>query len=122
VAFGPALQIVRGLIIAAVLYPFRSVVFGSPRGWLKLAALLVGLCVLSTSGPTPGSAEGFVYTRLSWIQHLRGLPEVILQNIGTAALLVAWYRTRGKALGIVLGVLFALGIAASLAGGFAAKP
>jgi len=57
-AAGPALQIFRGVLLAAALYPFRRVLLDEPRGWLKLFGLLVALCVLSTSGAAPGSLEG----------------------------------------------------------------
>ncbi len=61
IAAGPALQVVRGLVFALALWPFRRVFLGERVGWLKLWGLLVGLCILSTTGPAPGSLEGFVY-------------------------------------------------------------
>ncbi len=122
IAAGPALQVIRGLILAAALYPFRHVLLGKPKGWLKLSGLLVGLSVLSTAGPSPGSVEGFLYTQVPWPAQLRGLPEVILQNLGLAALLVAWYHRSQKAWTVVMSTLTALGILMSLAGVFAARP
>ena len=118
VAAGPSLQVIRGLILALALYPFRHVVLREPKGWLKLWGLLVGLCVLSAAGPAPSSVEGLIYTQLSWVQHFRGLPEVILQNLGLAVLLVGWYRSSNKAWGIVMYALTVLGILMSLAGVF----
>jgi hypothetical protein len=122
VAAGGALQAIRAVIIAAALYPFRQVFLAAPAGWLKLAGLLIGLSVLSTAGPSPGSFEGFVYTRLTGVQHLRGLPEVIIQNATFAYLLCGWYRGKSKAWGYVLGGLMALGILMSIAGVFAPRP
>jgi hypothetical protein len=115
VAAGPAFQVIRGLILAAVLYPFRAVLLSGQAGWLKLAGLLVGLSVLSSAGPAPGSVEGFIYTRLSWLQHIRGLPEVIAQNLALAGLLAAWYHSPRRSWGIVMGTLTAVGILFSLA-------
>ncbi len=122
VAAGPALQVIRGLILAAALYPFRRVFLGEPRGWLKLWGLLVGLSVLSTAGPAPGSVEGFIYTQLPWAAHLRGLPEVVLQNLGLAVLLIAWYKSPRKTWTVAMGVLTALAILMSLAGAFFPRP
>src|SRR5512142_1769687 len=36
VAVGPALQVIRGLVFAVCLYPFRRVFLEERRGWLKL--------------------------------------------------------------------------------------
>jgi hypothetical protein len=122
VAAGPALQVIRAVIIAAALYPFREVFLAASNGWLKLAGLLIGLTVLSTAGPSPGSFEGFLYTRLSPVQHLRGLPEVIVQNAAFAYLLCSWHRSRSKAWGYVLGGVAVLAILMSIAGVFAPRP
>ena len=119
VAAGPALQVFRGLLIAAVLYPFRAVFLES---WWKLALLLVGLCVLSTSGPTPSSLEGLVYTRLSLAQHLRGLPEILLQNVAFAWMLVAWCRKPNRVWAIGMGVFTALVVLMSIAGVLVPRP
>ena len=60
VALGPILQVFRGLIFAAALFPFRRVFLAAPRGWLLLWGLIVGLAVLSPTGPAPASVEGFL--------------------------------------------------------------
>ena len=122
VAAGPGLQVIRGLILALVLYPFREVFLSTPRGWLRLAALLVGLSVLSAAGAAPSSVEGVIYTRGPWVLHLQGLPEVVLQNLALAALLVAWYHSPRKAWGIVMGVLLVLVVAMCLAGALVPRP
>jgi hypothetical protein len=108
VAAGPALQVFRGLLIAAVVYPFRRVFLDSSTGWLMLFALLAGLSALSASGPAPGSLEGLIYTRLTLAQHLRGLPELIVQNALFAWALWAWCRRPGKAWTVTMSVAFAL--------------
>ncbi len=116
VAAGPSLQIIRGLIIALALYPFRRVVLETANGWVKLAGVLIGLSVLSPAGAAPSSVEGFIYTQLTWVQHLRGFPEVILQNLAFAWLLTAWYRSSRRAWPVVMGLLTLLAIAMSVAG------
>jgi hypothetical protein len=121
-AAGPGLQVIRGLVLTVVLYPFRKMLIDDRRGWLKLFGLLVGLCVLSTSGAPPGSLEGIIYTRLSLLQHLRGLPEVILQNLAFAVMVFAWCRRPARAWNVVMSVLVALVILFSLAGVFLPRP
>lgn len=58
VAAGPALQVIRGLILAAALYPFRHTLFGERAGWLKLWGLFLGLAILSPCGSVAGFGRG----------------------------------------------------------------
>jgi hypothetical protein len=119
VAGGPALQIVRGLIFGAVLFPFRAVIVGA-WGWLKLWGLLVGIGILSTYGPAPGSVEGMIYTTLPAPFHVYGAPEVYGQALAFSALLVGWHRHPHRAWGWVLGTGTVLTVLMSLAGVFLA--
>lgn len=80
VIVGPLLQVVRGLIIAAVLLPFRSVLAGR-LGWLWLWLLFIGIGILSTPAAAPGSLEGAVYSQLPWWYHLVGMPEMLTQTL-----------------------------------------
>lgn len=43
VILGPALQVVRGVLFAAVFYPFREVLFGRRNGWRLIAWILIGV-------------------------------------------------------------------------------
>lgn len=116
VAGGPALQVVRGLVFATALYPFRSVFLRGGRGWLQLWALLVGLGIVSTFGATYGSIEGLIYTRPPLSVHAFGLPEVVLQAGAFSAALVGWYRHPHRAWSVVLGGLAGLAVLASTLG------
>lgn len=124
VAAGPALQLIRGALFGLVLWPFvdRIVVRG---GALRLFGLMLGLAVLGTAGPSPGSLEGVFFTTLPLEIHLIGLPEVITQTGLCSAMLVAWCRKPARwmdfaaIVGIVVvmlmsiaGVLAAFGILA----------
>lgn len=122
IAAGPSLQVIRGLIFALVLYPFRQVFLSEPRGWLKLWGLFLGLAIFSTAGPNFGSVEGLIYTKLSLADHLRGLPELVLQTLALSVLVVAWHRRPHRAWNIVMGALTALVILSSLAAVFLERP
>jgi hypothetical protein len=102
VTLGPAFQVVRGLIFAAALYPFRRVFLDAQRGWLLLWGLLVGLAVLSSTGATPGSVEGFIYTKVPIPDQVRGYLEVLPQTLAFSVLLVAWHRRPGRAWTVVM--------------------
>lgn len=105
VAAGPALQVIRGGILAVVLYPFRSVFLERKRGWLDLGILLVGVGILSTYSAGPSSVEGVIYTELPLKYHLFGIPEVFGQALAFSICLVGWYRRPHRAWGWLLGTL-----------------
>jgi hypothetical protein len=86
----PTLQLLRGSIFGLLFYVLREPFFARPRGWLLLWAVLVGVGILGTFGPTPGSLEGLFFTTYPLAVHLRGLPEVLLQSLLLATLLCYW--------------------------------
>lgn len=122
VALGPSFQVVRGLIFALALYPFRHVFLDEARGWLKLWGLFLGLAILSTAGPAPGSVEGMIYTKLPLVGQILGLWEVVLQTLALSVLLVAWHRRPHRVWGIVLGLLCCLVLLMSLAATVLPRP
>lgn len=120
VALGPIFQIVRGLIFATALYPFRHVFLGGPRGWLLLWGLMVGLAVLSPTGPAPGSVEGFIYTKVPIGQQMRGYFEVLPQTFAFSLLVVTWNRRPTRTWTVVMVVLTAIVALLSVMGYLAA--
>lgn len=100
VALGPALQVIRGLILALVLYPFRSVILGK-NGFWKLSFLIFGLSLISTIGPTPSSFDGIIYTILPFKYHLLGLPEAILYIALFVGILALCYKVNKRYLDII---------------------
>ena len=102
-ALGPALQIVRGVILAVVLWSFRSVIFGRSGYW-KLALLMFGLSQVCTIGPTPGSFDGLIYTVLPLFYHLLGLPEALLYVGLFCGLLALSYRIGRRYIDIIAAV------------------
>jgi hypothetical protein len=116
VAAGGALQLARGTVFAVILWPLAETLVS--RSWLILFGLFVGLAILGTAGPAPGSLEGAIFTTLPPWLHLVGLPEVVLQTAAFSFCLVAWYRrpARWKNVAAIAGV--ALVVVMSLLGTF----
>jgi hypothetical protein len=93
---GPLFQPIRGLLFGLVFYLLREPVFACRSGWLVLWLILLGVGVLGTFGPAPGSVEGMVYTTLPLRFHLGTLPELVVQSLAFAALLVYWVNHPAK--------------------------
>lgn len=107
VVAGPALQVVRGLVFALTLWPVRASFLEAKKGWLKLWSLFIGLAILGTAGPSPGSLEGVVYTQLPLAYHLWGLPEVVIQTLLFSLAVVYWYKKPSKVWNITMaGLVF----------------
>lgn len=87
---GPLFQPLRGLLFGLFIWPFRDLIFGERRGWLLLGSLLVGIGILNTYGPAPGSIEGMIYTVIPIPDQLAGWLEVIPQALLYAFVLHAW--------------------------------
>ncbi len=122
IAAGPALQVIRGVLFGVVLYPFRSAFLDDSRGWLRLWLLVTGLAIFLTAGPSPGSLEGVIYTRLSLAAHLHGLPEVVLQTMAFSWLAVAWNRQPKRWMAVTVTVIAALAVVLSILGLLAPRP
>jgi len=110
ISAGPSLQLIRGFLFSIVLWPFYDFIFSRPKGWTLIWLLFIGLAILGTTGPSPGSLEGIVYTQLSLKEHLIGLPEVLLQTLAFSFLLYNWCNKPRKYFTIlsVVGVLLIL--------------
>jgi hypothetical protein len=78
VAFGPFLQIFRGILMGLILLPLRKVFFEEKYGLIKLGIIIIGLSLLSTIGPTIGSFEGYIYTKIPYMYQILGYPEAIM--------------------------------------------
>lgn len=89
---GPALNIFRGILFGLVLWPFKSVFLETRWGWLKLWGLFMGLAILGTAGPAPGSFEGMIYTNFPVWGQIVGLREVVIQTLAFSLLVYYWYK------------------------------
>ncbi len=109
VTMGPALQVFRGVLFAAVFYPFRERLFGRRNGWLLMAWMLIGIGILGTFAAPAGSLEGFIYTTIPTLSQLRGYLEIVPQALLLSALLCYWVNHPGKKwMGWTLGVSYAV--------------
>lgn len=117
VAFGPALQVIRGFLFGIVFYALRDIIFPRKRGWLTLWLVLVIVGILSPFGPSPSSIEGMLYTVMPMWFHLSGFPEVFVQAGLLAYLTHHWVNHPDKKwLGWTMGILFVLVILMSFLG------
>ncbi len=87
-------QILRGVIMAAALYPF----FDALNNWtfrkrfLSLAGIYLVFAFWSSAVAAPGTIDGMIYMRPEFTAyaHLAVQPEIIAQGLGLAAW-VAWW-------------------------------
>ena len=93
---GLLFQPLRGVLFAAVFFPFRERLFGRARGWLLMGWLLIGLEILGTFAAAPGSMEGLIYTTTPVWMQLRGWIEIMSQALLLSALLCYWVNNPGK--------------------------
>ena len=78
VALGPLLQIFRGILLALAIYPLRTTFFEEKRGYAKLCLIMLVFSLLSTIGPTMGSLDGYIYTKIPAFYQFLGYPEAVL--------------------------------------------
>lgn len=108
---GAPLQVFRGVLFAAVFYPFRDTLFGRRHGWLIMAWMLIALGILGTFAAPAGSLEGFIYTTTPIHLQVRGYLEIVTQALLLSALLCYWVNHAGKKwLNWTLGILYAIAI------------
>jgi hypothetical protein len=84
-------QILRGILLAAVLYPLRSALLQMGRwGGLMIAALLL---IIGWLAGIAGLIEGLVYTTTTDLEvNLVHLPEIVVQTLLFGYLLLGWER------------------------------
>ena len=89
---GTALNLFRGIMFGIVLWPFRAVLIESKYGWLYLFGLFLGLAILGTCGPAPGSFEGMIYTNFPVLDQIIGLRETVFQTLLFSLVVYFWYK------------------------------
>ncbi len=74
-----ASQILRGGSMALVLYPFYQMIGEHKRSMLILFFALWGIALLGSLEPMPGSIEGMIYTKTTFIEHFMVLTANAIQ-------------------------------------------
>jgi len=87
IPLGATLQLLRGIIYGLVLYPLRKAFFEEDKGYLKLGLVFLGLTVLGTFGPAPGSFDGYIFTNFPLAINLLGYPEALIWIISLVGIL-----------------------------------
>lgn len=93
-------QILRGLLIAVVLYPFFGILnewtFG--KRFLTIAGLYLVLGFWASAVAAPGTIDGMIYMRpeITLYSHLIVQPEIVVQGLALAALIAWWMAPKVK--------------------------
>ncbi len=98
VMYSMFIQILRGAILAALLYPFQNIFMKEKQGWLLLFTILFGLTALGSLVSIPNFIERI--TEVSFFQAVLentvGLPEIIVQILLFSCLFIRWEKKRNK--------------------------
>jgi len=62
-------QIIRGFLLALVIWWIKDSIIGKKLGWLKLWAILIILGIFNTYSPAQGSIQGMIY-----LKPIEGIP------------------------------------------------
>jgi len=106
VALGPLLQVFRGIMLALIFFPLRKIFFEEKNGLLKLGLLIVGLSLLSTIGPTMGSFDGYIYTKVPYMYQILGYPEAIIYVLLFIGILGLSIKYSHKKILTILSIVF----------------
>lgn len=91
--FLPA-QVLRGVLIAAVLYPFFDTLraWGWARRWLAISGMYLVLGFWAAAVAAPGTIDGLVYLRpeITPHAHLLVQPEIVAQGLLLGAWVARW--------------------------------
>lgn len=88
-------QLLLGLFLALVLYPFYDLIIKGERGLLILFAALWGVALLGNLEPKPGSIEGMIYTQTTFWEHFLVIGAGAIQYFCFALVFRHWERLQG---------------------------
>ena len=87
-------QFLRGLLMAAVLYPFFKTLlnWSFKQRFLSISGLYLVLGFWAAAVAAPGTIEGMVYMRpiFTALVHLKVQPEIVLQGLAWGAMVAFW--------------------------------
>lgn len=122
IMLGPVFQPIRGALFGIVFYLLADILFTQNLGWLKMWVMLIIIGILSPFGPSPGSIEGAIYTRLSYPSlYSYTLVEVYGQALTLAVGVYFWVRNpRNRWVGWGFTAIAAFAVLAPIAGHYLA--
>ncbi|MBE0447598.1 MAG: hypothetical protein IBX64_05800 [Actinobacteria bacterium] len=86
-------QVLRGILISIILYAiYDRIVELKNKGWMLISGLYLLVGWLSAAGPTPGSIEGIVYTKVPLDFQIISALEVIIQGLLLGLILNKWIQ------------------------------
>ncbi len=88
----PLIQLIRSFLIAAVIYPFHSIIVYENYGWIKLFFLLFVLTGPAASIIGIGSLEGYLYTFLGISSPIMSLVQIAVVTLITSFIFVKWMK------------------------------
>lgn len=121
VALGPSLQIIQGIVMSLILFPFRTIFLSAKNGWLYLLLLIAGFSTFAPEIPGPSTFEGLIYTTIPLKYHLLGLPETLIYSVLFSLLLPLWYNKPKKIWNVLSVIAICLIFMMSLLGFLASK-
>lgn len=78
---GPFVQIIRGMLLGAILLLLKDNVLCEKRAWLRLWIIFAGLGIICTPSAAPVSMEGIIYSQLPLEFHIKTAPEILVQTL-----------------------------------------
>jgi hypothetical protein len=95
-------QVLRGVLIAAVLYPFFDTLqsWGWGKRFLSISGLYLVLGYWASAVAAPGTIDGLIYLRpeVTPYAHLMVQPEIVVQGLILGAWVARWMPSRPPAL------------------------
>lgn len=83
-------QLIRGIVIALVLYPFTESIINNSKSGLILFGALWGVALFGSVEPQPGSIEGIIYTEITFLEHTLVMAALAVQMAVFVWLLLKW--------------------------------
>jgi len=89
-------QLLRGIVIALVIYPFKNTIINHSRGRLILFGALWGVALFGSVEPQPGSIEGVIYTEITFLEHSIVMLAMAIQMTVFIWLFFKWILRSGE--------------------------
>jgi hypothetical protein len=115
---GGLLQILRGFIVALIIFPLRKTFLEEKYGLLKLALVIFGFSIVSTYAAAITSIEGLIYLKVPFIYHIKGIPEGLIWLSLFIGILYISIKFSHKKIVTILSIVFVVLIALMTTMGF----